>query len=141
MDDCSFIFCLEVEVKFKVKVENCCGLLKNKAYKIILTKLYISDISLTPSFSSGLGREKTLKCFGAIFFSAGGGAGENRDKTLEEDKRMKQTLLILKTQENDYKLRDISPRHVGVVMTERVNCHFDPRCGGERKLIYSGIKI
>ena len=63
MADCSVIFCLEVEVK----VETCYRLPKNKAYKIILTKLYMSDISLTPSFSSGLGREKTQKCFGAIF--------------------------------------------------------------------------
>ncbi len=61
MADCSDIFCLEVEVK------TCYILPKNKAYKIILTKLYMSDISLAPSFSSGLGREKTQKCFGAIF--------------------------------------------------------------------------
>ena len=61
MDDCAVILCLEVEVK------TCYRLPKNKAYKIILTKLYMSNISLTPSFSSGLGREKKLKCFGAIF--------------------------------------------------------------------------
>ncbi len=63
LDDCSFIFYFEIEVK----VETCYGLPKNKAYKIILTKLYMSDISLTPSFSSRVGQEKTLKCFGAIF--------------------------------------------------------------------------
>ena len=63
LDDCFFIFCLEIEVK----VETCCRLPKNKAYKIILTKIYMSNISLTPSFSSGVVGEKTPKCFGAIF--------------------------------------------------------------------------
>ncbi len=63
LDYCSFIFCLEVEVKVETRYR----LPKNKVYKIILTKIYMSDISLTPSFSSGVGREKTIKCFGAIF--------------------------------------------------------------------------
>ncbi len=41
----------------------------------------MSNISLTPSFSSGLGREKKLKCFGAIFFTCPATSGKNRDKT------------------------------------------------------------